>query len=72
MWENFKEEVHSHMKKCMNHLLDEEEHDSWEELAFTPPHSLSVRGNSSMSYLTNVKQVYGRTCLSEYYDVSPI
>ena len=25
-----------------------------------------------MSYLTDVKQVYGGTCISEYYDVSPI
>ena len=33
MWENFKEEMHSHMSKCMDHLLVEEEHSSWEELS---------------------------------------
>ena len=72
MWEGFKEDVHSHMQKCMDYLLDKEEHSSWEEPSVTPPYSLSVRGNSSMSYLTDVKQVYGGTCLSKYYDVSPI
>ena len=30
MWEYFKQEMHSHMSKCMNHLLVEEEHSSWE------------------------------------------
>ena len=72
MWEGFKEEVHSHMEKCMDYLLDKEEHSSWEEPSFTPPYSVSKRGDSSMNHLTNVKQVYGGTCLYEYYDVSPI
>ena len=60
MWENFKEEVHSHMENCMDHLLDEEGHNSWEELSSTPPYSLSVRGGSSMSYLADFKQVYDK------------
>ena len=57
IWEGFKEEVHSHMKKCMDYLLEREEHSSWEEPSFTYPYPLSVRGNSSMSCPTNVKQV---------------
>ena len=58
MWENFKEDMHSHMSKCMDHLLVEEEHRSWEELSLSPPYSLRVRGSSSMSYLADFKQVY--------------
>ena len=72
IWEGFKEEAHSHMKMCMDYLVEEEEHSSWEEPPFTPPYSLSVRGNSSMSYPTNVKKVYREACLSEHYNVSPI
>ena len=60
-WEGFKEEVHSHMKMCIEYLVKEEEHSSWEEPPFTPPYSLSVRGNSSMSYSIDVKQVYRET-----------
>ena len=26
MWEDFKEEMHSHMRKCMEHLLVKKEH----------------------------------------------
>ena len=33
MWEYFKKEMHSHMRKCIDHLLVEEEHSSWEELS---------------------------------------
>ena len=72
IWEGFKEEVHSHMKMCMDYLVDEEEHSSWEEPLFTPPYSLSVRGNSSMSHLNDLKQVYRGTCHPEYFNVSPI
>ena len=28
MWEKFKEDMHSHMRKCMDHFLVEEEHSS--------------------------------------------
>ena len=69
MWENFKEEMHSHMSKCMNHLLVEEEHSSWEELSLSPPYSLSVRGSSSMSYLADFKQVYAKHCIDVPHDV---
>ena len=65
-------DMHSHMRKCMDHLPVEEEHRSWEKTSSTPPYSLCVRGDSSMSYLTNVRQVYGGTCISEYPDVSTI
>ena len=68
MWENFKEEMHSHMSKCMNHFLVEEEHSSWEELSLSPPYSLSVRGSSSMSYLADFKQVYDKHCVDESHD----
>ena len=72
IWEGFKEDVYSHMKMCMDYLVEEEEHSSWEEPPFTPPYSLSVRGNSSMSYPTDVKQVYREACTFENYNVSPI
>ena len=72
MWENFKEEMHSHMSKCMNHLLVEEEHIFWEELSLPPPYSLSVRGGSSMSYLADFKQVYDENCIAKPHDVSII
>ena len=69
MWENFKEEVHSHMKKCMDHLLDQDEHSSWEELSSTPPYSLSVKGGSSMSNLVDFRQVYDKYYISESHYV---
>ena len=69
MWENFKEEMHSHMSKCMDHLLVEEKHSSWEELSLSPPYSLSVRRSSSMSYLADFKQVYDKHCITESHDV---
>ena len=72
MWENFKEEMHSHMSKCMDYLLVEEEHSSWKELSLLPPYSLSVRGSSSMSHLADFKQVYDKHCIFESHDVSII
>ena len=72
IWEGFKEEVHSHMKMCMDYLVEEEEHSSGEEPPFTPPYSLSVRGSSSMSYPTDIKQVYREAGTFEHYNVSPI
>ena len=69
MWENFREEVHSHMKKCMDYFLDKEEHSSWEELSLSPPYSLSVGGSSSMSYLADFRQVYEKHCIDESHDV---
>ena len=63
IWEGFKEEMHSHMNTCMDYLVNEEEHSSWEEPSFTSPYSLNVRGNSSMSYPANVKKVYREACL---------
>ena len=69
MWESFKEDMHSHMRKCMDHLLVEEEHNSWEELSLPPPYSLSVRGSSSMSYLADLKQVYDKHCIAKPHDV---
>ena len=59
------EEVHEY-------LVEEEEHSSWDEPPFTPPYSLSVRGNSSMSYPIDVKQVYREAHPLENYFVSPI
>ena len=32
MWEGFKEEMHYHMRKCIDCLEGEEKHSSWEEL----------------------------------------
>ena len=72
MWVKFKEEMHSHMRKCMDYFLVEEEHSSWEELSLPPPYSLGVRGSSSMSYLTNLNQVYGKNCIFEHHNVSTI
>ena len=69
MWEILKEEMHSHMSKCMDHLLVEEEHSSWEELSSSPPYSLSVRGSSSTSYLVDFEQVYDKNCIAESHDV---
>ena len=69
MWENFREEMHSHMSKCMDHFLVEEEHSSWEELSLSPPYLLSVRGSSSMSYLADFRQVYSKHCIVESHDV---
>ena len=34
MGEDFKEEMHSHMRKCMYFLEGEEKHNSWEELSY--------------------------------------
>ena len=56
----------------MDHLLVEEEHSSWEELPSLPPYLLGVRRSSSMSYLTNLNQLYGETCVSEHHNVSTI
>ena len=61
--------MHSHIKKCIDHFLVEEEHISWEELSLSPPYSLSVRGSSSMSYLADFKQVYDKHCIVELHDV---
>ena len=72
IWEGYKEDVYSHMKKCMDYLVEEEEHNSWEEPPFTHPYTLSVRGNSSMSYPNDVKQVYRETHPLEHYFASPI
>ena len=55
-----------------DYLLVEEEHSSWEELSLPPPYSLGVRRSSSMSYLTDLKQVYGETCISKHHNVSNI
>ena len=60
------------MKKCMDYLVEEEEHSSWGEPPFTPPYSLSVRGNPSMGYPTDVKQVYREAHALKNYFVSPI
>ena len=57
------------MSKCMNHLMVEEEHSSWEELSLSPPYSLSVRESSSMSYLADFKKVYDKHCIVESHDV---
>lgn len=68
MWEYFKGEMHSHMRKCIDHFLVEEEHSSWKELSLPPPYSLGVRGSSSMSYLNDLNRVYGKTCISEHHN----
>lgn len=60
------------MRKCIDHLLDDEEHSSWEELSLPPPYSLGVRGSSSMSYLTNLNQVYCKNCIFEHHSISTI
>ena len=60
------------MKKCIDHLLVEEKHSSWEELSSSPPYSLGVRGSSSMSYLIDLNQVYSETCIFKHHDVSTI
>ena len=57
------------MRKCIEHLLVEEEHSSGEELSLPPPSSLSVRGSSSMSYLADLTQVYDKHCISENNDI---
>ena len=44
--------------------VKEEEHSSWEELSSISPYSLNVRANSPMTYLTNEKHVYRRSCIS--------
>ena len=60
------------MRKCIDHLLVEEEHSSWEKLSLPPPYSLGVRGSSSMSYLTSLNQVYGKDCISKHHDIFTI
>ena len=69
MWENFREEMHSHMSKCMVNFLVEEGLSPWEELSLSPPYLLSVRGSSSMSYLVDFRQVYDKHCIVESHDV---
>ena len=64
--------MNSHMKKCIDHFLVEEGHSSWKYLSLPSPYSLGVRGSSSMSYLNDLNQVYGKNCISEHHNVPTI
>ena len=68
IWEGFKEEIHHHMRRCMDCLEVEERHKSLVELSKPPPFSLEVRGGPSMSCLTSLNHVHGKDFIYVHHD----
>ena len=73
IWEGFEEEIHQHMRRCMDHVKVEKIHSSLGELAQPPLFSLRMRGDSSMNHSVCMRNTYGKgiVCLhNELYNVS--
>ena len=68
IWEGFKEDIHQHIRRCMDFLKMEERHNSLEELSQPLPFSLRMRGSPSMRYFTILFKVNGKGCVYVHHD----